>query len=411
MMKHRMKFDCVRLIRCWIVATLFLGGLVSSYAADLELEPPKAIQETGADLLARGSLAQERGELATALQYYQEAVESFDRQRPMMAEALLRLADNYREVGAIASAEEVYTRIVTEFSDQEGVIQNVPSTFRQEQSRERGTLNTKTLSEEFPDRANTKGGSFNYFDKIDSKHEEMQVVLETAKRKLEKARSNVEIARDDVQEGEIRLRIAKDSTPLGLPGSVRPGGGYFMIKARRLQVVQFEKDPELRDKKLVEVEDLAREWIQSEFIPSLEAELDAAVTVHEQWQIRYEDEFHRYRDLLKEYQKEQEEEAKSLAEENEAAELAKQNERIKISVLGQVKSPGFYEIPSTLKVSVLQAIAIAGGFEGNADRRKLQIKRSDEILRVSLQDEMKKVGAEQFIVESGDTIIVLESLF
>ena len=184
-----------------------------------------------------------------------------------------------------------------------------------------------------------------------------------------------------------------------------------MIKARRLQVVQFEKDPELRDKKLVEVEDLAREWIQSEFIPSLEAELDAAVTVHEQWQIRYEDEFHRYRDLLKEYQKEQEEEAKSLAEENEAAELAKQNERIKISVLGQVKSPGFYEIPSTLKVSVLQAIAIAGGFEGNADRRKLQIKRSDEILRVSLQDEMKKVGAEQFIVESGDTIIVLESLF
>jgi tetratricopeptide (TPR) repeat protein len=411
MMKHYMRLDCVRQVLCWLVVSLFLGGLVPSYAADLELEPPKNIQEAVADLLARGSLAQERGELATALQYYREAVESFDRQRPMMAEALLRLADNYREVGAVTSAEEVYTRIVSEFSDQEGVIQKVPSTFRRGSNRGIEMLNAERLSDGAQEGVNPNSSPSYVFGKIDPKQEEMQVVLETAKRRLEKVRSNVEAAHDEVLQAEIRLRVVKNSTSLGLPGSVQPGKDYDSIKEGGLKAASYIQDSKLRDQQLAKVKNQARNWIQSVFIPSLEAEFDAARMIHEEWEFRYDDEFSQYRDLLWKYQYEQEEEAKRLASEKEAAELAKQNERIKISILGKVKSPGFYEVPSTLKVSVMQAIAIAGGFEGNADRRKLQIKRLGEVLRVSLQDEMKKVGGEQFFVESGDTIIVSESLF
>ena len=408
-MKHNMRLDRVRLVLCWLVATLSFGGLVPSHAADLELEVPKTIQGTVADLLARGSLAKERGELTTALQYYREAVESFDRQRPMMAEALLRLADNYSEVGALASAEEVYSRIVSEFSDQVAVVQRVPNPFRRELKLGNMSSIEQTLPREFPDGASLYGKPNRSSGKIDPKQEEMQVVLETAKRRLEKARSNVEISYHNVLEGEIRLRISKGATPLGIPGSVRPGGEYSTIKERRLEIFRTMTDSKAREQRLAKVEEQAQDWIQSVFVPSLEAELDAAVTVHEEWQVRYEHEFDRYRDLLRKYQSEQEKEANRRAE--EAAELAKQNEMKRIVVIGKVKSPGFYEVPSNMKITVLQAIAIAGGFEGNANTSKLQIKRSGEVLRVSLKDEMEKIGADQFLVKSEDTIIVSESIF
>jgi len=409
MMKHNMKLDSARLVLCWIVVSLLLGGLVPSYAADLELEPPKNIQEAVADLLARGSLAQERGELATALQYYREAVESFDRQRPMMAEALLRLADNYREVGAIASAEEVYLRIVSEFSDQEDVIQKVPSIFRRGSNKGIEMLNAERLSDGAQERANPNSPASYVFGKIDPKQEEMQVVLETAKRRLEKARSNVEAAHDEVLQAEIRLKIVKNSTPLGLPSSVQPGNDYYHIKDSGLKAASYTQDSKLRDQQLAKVKSQARNWIQSVFIPSLEAELDTAVTVHEEWQFRYDGEFHWYRTLLENYQKEQMQEADRRAE--EAVELAKQNEPRRISILGEVRSPGIYHMPSKMKMSVLQAIGLAGGFEGNADRRQLQIKRASEVLKISIRDEMNKVGAEQFFLKSGDTIIVGENIF
>lgn len=409
MMKHNMRLDRVRLVLCWLVAMLSLVGLVPSHAADLELEVPKTIQGTVADLLARGSLAKERGDLATALQYYREAVESFDRQRPMMAEALLRLADNYSEVGALASAEEVYSRIVSEFSDQVAVVQRVPNPFRRELKLGNMSSIEQTLPREFPDGASLYGKPNRSSGKIDPKQEEMQVVLETAKRRLEKARSNVEISYHNVLEGEIRLRISKGATPLGLPGSVRPGDEYSTIKERRGEIFRTMTDSKAREQRLAKVEEQAQDWIQSVFVPSLEAELDAAVTVHEEWQVRYDHEFERYRDLLRKYQSEQEKEADRRAE--EAAELAKQNEMKRIVVIGKVKSPGFYEVPSNMKITVLQAIAIAGGFEGNANTSKLQIKRSGEVLRVSLKDEMEKIGADQFLVKSEDTIIVSESIF
>ena len=408
-MKHNMRLDRVRLVLCWLVAMLSLVGLVPSHAADLELEVPKTIQGTVADLLARGSLAKERGDLATALQYYREAVESFDRQRPMMAEALLRLADNYSEVGALASAEEVYSRIVSEFSDQVAVVQRVPNPFRRELKLGNMSSIEQTLPREFPDGASLYGKPNRSSGKIDPKQEEMQVVLETAKRRLEKARSNVEISYHNVLEGEIRLRISKGATPLGLPGSVRPGDEYSTIKERRGEIFRTMTDSKAREQRLAKVEEQAQDWIQSVFVPSLEAELDAAVTVHEEWQVRYDHEFERYRDLLRKYQSEQEKEADRRAE--EAAELAKQNEMKRIVVIGKVKSPGFYEVPSNMKITVLQAIAIAGGFEGNANTSKLQIKRSGEVLRVSLKDEMEKIGADQFLVKSEDTIIVSESIF
>lgn len=82
-------------------------------------------------------------------------------------------------------------------------------------------------------------------------------------------------------------------------------------------------------------------------------------------------------------------------------------------VLGQVRNPGYYEVPRSLKVDIFQAIALAGGYTRIAG--KVTIKRTtsqgQQIIKHSLRKLRRRKGSEVPLVAEDDTIIVGESLF
>lgn len=82
-------------------------------------------------------------------------------------------------------------------------------------------------------------------------------------------------------------------------------------------------------------------------------------------------------------------------------------------ILGQVRSPGFYEVPRSLKVDILQAIAIAGGYTRIAGTVMIKRTTDDGELKkkFSLRKLRKKPKHEIPMVVEDDTIIVGESLF
>jgi protein involved in polysaccharide export with SLBB domain len=82
-------------------------------------------------------------------------------------------------------------------------------------------------------------------------------------------------------------------------------------------------------------------------------------------------------------------------------------------ILGQVSSPGFYEIPRSLKVDILQAIAIAGGYTRIAGTVLIKRTTSDGELKKKFNlRKLRKMPLHKIpIVAEDDTIIVGESLF
>lgn len=86
-------------------------------------------------------------------------------------------------------------------------------------------------------------------------------------------------------------------------------------------------------------------------------------------------------------------------------------EYAKISVLGQVRTPGSYELKGGL--TVIDAIALAGGFSDKADaenvklvRTKNEVKQTIDINAKEIVDEGKK--ERDILLEPGDLIIVGE---
>ena len=81
-----------------------------------------------------------------------------------------------------------------------------------------------------------------------------------------------------------------------------------------------------------------------------------------------------------------------------------------VSVLGEVRTPGRYELRS--KATVLDAVAVAGGFSEFASRGRILILRSNkggEVRRIAF-DYNKAVAADgtnaTFFVEPGDVVVV-----
>lgn len=85
-----------------------------------------------------------------------------------------------------------------------------------------------------------------------------------------------------------------------------------------------------------------------------------------------------------------------------------------VVLLGQVKQPGSQTFPKAGRFTLLQAIAIAGGFSDIANIKKIKVIRGGEengrVLRVNAEDIIggKKPDVE---LEDGDIINVAESLF
>lgn len=80
-----------------------------------------------------------------------------------------------------------------------------------------------------------------------------------------------------------------------------------------------------------------------------------------------------------------------------------------ISVIGQVNKPGLIDIPPERKLTVMQAIAVAGGLNPRARTSNIQLTREGrpEPMRFSL-DELKDPEKAVY-VEAGDVIFVPES--
>ena len=86
----------------------------------------------------------------------------------------------------------------------------------------------------------------------------------------------------------------------------------------------------------------------------------------------------------------------------------------RFTVLGQVQKPGSYDIPSEESVSLLQAIAMAGGFTRLAVQSKVMVTRTTggkKTLTVDVKSAANDPGTKPFDILPDDTIIVAERVF
>lgn len=81
-----------------------------------------------------------------------------------------------------------------------------------------------------------------------------------------------------------------------------------------------------------------------------------------------------------------------------------------VSVVGEVKSPGKYELPSEKVVTLMQAIGMAGGFTKDADVEKVAVMRVEEGQQKSIKINTKDITvrgdkSKDIPVEAGDVIL------
>ncbi len=89
--------------------------------------------------------------------------------------------------------------------------------------------------------------------------------------------------------------------------------------------------------------------------------------------------------------------------------------RRRFTVIGQVQKPGPYEITGNEKVTLLQAIGMAGGFTRMANTTNVTIKRTEAGKEKILRADAKKSGRLDadagLVIKAGDVLIVEESAF
>jgi polysaccharide biosynthesis/export protein len=87
-----------------------------------------------------------------------------------------------------------------------------------------------------------------------------------------------------------------------------------------------------------------------------------------------------------------------------------------VSVIGEVNAPGKYDLPGEKGITLLEAIALAGGFTKDADINKTQVMRVKdgitETIVIRVSDITNKGIRDQDIpIEPEDVIFVPESFF
>jgi polysaccharide export outer membrane protein len=86
----------------------------------------------------------------------------------------------------------------------------------------------------------------------------------------------------------------------------------------------------------------------------------------------------------------------------------------RFTVLGQVQKPGSYELPGEESVTLLQAIAMAGGFTRLAVQSKVTVTRivgGKRTMVVDVKSNANDPATKQFDIQPDDTIIVAERVF
>lgn len=87
----------------------------------------------------------------------------------------------------------------------------------------------------------------------------------------------------------------------------------------------------------------------------------------------------------------------------------------KVNVLGQVNKPGYVAIPPEEPLTLLQAIAAAGGFTRLADEQDVIIRRKDEegntqVIPQNVREIQRNPNVPDMQLQDGDTISVKESI-
>ena len=88
----------------------------------------------------------------------------------------------------------------------------------------------------------------------------------------------------------------------------------------------------------------------------------------------------------------------------------------RFTVLGQVNRPGTFELPEENPLSLLEAIGMAGGYSRIANPSRVTVKRhspdgAEEVFRLDAKQMARSRNAAPFIIQSGDTLVIDESLF
>jgi polysaccharide export outer membrane protein len=87
----------------------------------------------------------------------------------------------------------------------------------------------------------------------------------------------------------------------------------------------------------------------------------------------------------------------------------------RFAVLGEVQKAGTYDMPEREKITLLDAIAMAGGYTRIADPAKITLKRKEggkeTIVRLNAKTMAKDDRVASFDIQPGDVITVGESLF
>ena len=89
--------------------------------------------------------------------------------------------------------------------------------------------------------------------------------------------------------------------------------------------------------------------------------------------------------------------------------------KIKFTILGQVSSPGAYEIPADQSIDILAAIAKAGGFTRLADQGHVLVRRTtngqEETYKIDVKRLMNDKKSARFPIQANDNISIGERLF
>lgn len=82
-----------------------------------------------------------------------------------------------------------------------------------------------------------------------------------------------------------------------------------------------------------------------------------------------------------------------------------------VTVLGQAQNPGVFELPADRKLTVVEAIGMAGGATRIANIKKITLKRSGgQVLTINLKD-ITSGKATDVVLRDGDVLSIPESLF
>lgn len=88
--------------------------------------------------------------------------------------------------------------------------------------------------------------------------------------------------------------------------------------------------------------------------------------------------------------------------------------RRSVTVLGQAQNPGVFELPADRKLTVVEAIGMAGGATRIANTKKITLKRTNggrpQVLTLNLKDITSGKTAD-LPLRDGDVITIPESLF